>query len=361
MTLAPGTGSLALEWSTLAAASPLAVFATPEWLEAVDASFGGGRTEIIELRSGGQLIGLAPLRIRRRGPLRVLSLAAMGTTGYGVADYGGVIAAAGYEREAARRTVKWMVRETRWDIADLQQLPEGASSDALAEALQDAGLSIHQNVQNICYRIPLPATWEAYRRLLSANTREWLERKPRKLARELGTLFEAVPSNRVGAEYENLHRFVRARHGFDASLDYHRRAEALMASWLPAAAGRGYLRMFRIRAQSRTLGVLIGYEHGDGFYYHTSGYEQDPALQVYSLGACLLSGALRWSIGRGLAVFDMMRGGYAYKARLGALASPNYRILAFRSPIVATLVAPALEARMQMAGRLGALRRLVRA
>ncbi len=339
-------------WPALAAHSPLGVFATPEWFQAVQAAFASGRVELFEARSEVGLVGVAPLRYRWRLPLRVVSFASMGPTAYGLADYGGIVAAPGSEREAARQTVSRMLRGPAWDIADFQQVPDGITADALCDALRRAGLPVLAFIQNLCHRMILPATWEDYRSLLSANTREWLERKPRKLEREVGATLELVSEADVMAEHANLRRFVEQRFGIQHSDQHDLRLRRLMASWLPAAARSGYLRMFRLRAGNRTLGVLLGYELGGTFYFHISGYDQDPAYASYSLGACLLSGSIRWSLAHRLQAFDFMRGNYAYKSRLGSTATPNHRILAFRSRLLAATFERALPARAQTRGLL---------
>jgi CelD/BcsL family acetyltransferase involved in cellulose biosynthesis len=88
--------------------------------------------------------------------------------------------------------------------------------------------------------------------------------------------------------------------------------------------------MFRLRSASRTIGVLLGYEYEDVFYFHSAAFESQPDRSGYSLGASLLSSALRWSVDHGLKRFDMLRGNYSYKGRLGTEQRSNYRLLTFR-------------------------------
>jgi CelD/BcsL family acetyltransferase involved in cellulose biosynthesis len=307
---------------------------------------GTGQNFVLEFRDGPALLGLAPLLSRRRLALPTLGLAGMGaTTGYGLADYGGLLAAPGQEAQVAARMASWLERNSGWQMADFQQLPAGPGPIHLLASLKAAGLSTVVQRQNLCYRIPLPGSWEAYRLRLSANAREWLERKPRKFAREWGSPVHEVPAGEVLVEYWALRAFVVDRFGVKRDGLEDQRLTALMTAWLPLALDRGYLRMFRMKANGRTVGVLLGYAFEQTYYFHAMGFDPDPRYRAYSLGACLLSAAIHWSIDHGVGCFDLMRGDHPYKERLGGVPRTNFRILAFRSASLAFIAKTALRLR----------------
>jgi CelD/BcsL family acetyltransferase involved in cellulose biosynthesis len=342
------SGSFLEEWDTLARSSPAGVFATAEWHLAVQKGFADrGRPVVAAIREGGRLLGVAPFRVRERALFREASFLGMGEGGYGLADYAGFLAAPGRERDVAQSVVAWLRDRGAWDILDLQQIPEGPLTDAFVDAIRRAGLRSLVRRQNICHVIALPATWAEYRAGLSPGTRDWLERRPRKAERELGAKVEVVEADRLLDEYTTMRRFQAQRFGAQPE-EPERRLSTVITAWLPMAQERGWLRMFRLTSGSRTLGILIGYEYEGAFYYYSSAFEPQSNQARYSLGASLLAAALHWSFDHGLERFDLLRGNYAYKERLGGCQRSNYRVLAFREPIPGR----ALEALVRMRTRL---------
>jgi len=227
----------------------------------------------------------------------------------------------------------------------MQQIPDGPGLEALVDGVRQIGFPALIWRQSVCHRVRLPDSWQEYRATLSPNTREWLERKPRKLERELGAAVEPVPTEDVVAEYLRMRQMQEKRFGdrFPSRSDHLMRD--LMLAWLPLADRLGYLRMIRLQASGRTIGVLLGFSYCNTFYYYSSGFASAPELSGYSLGACLLAGALRQGIEQRLDWFDLLRGDYAYKKRFRTEATPNYRIMAFRSSSRARAVQLALQLR----------------
>jgi CelD/BcsL family acetyltransferase involved in cellulose biosynthesis len=323
-------GSFLDEWDILARTSSSGIFATAEWHLAVQGGFADrGRPLVGAIREDGRLRGVAPFRFRERFLFRDAAFLGMGEGGYGLADYAGLLAAPGTERDVAEAVVAWLRARGDWDVLDLQQLPEGPLTDTLLSAISQTGLRSLVRRQNICHVIALPSTWSEYRARLSSGTRDWLERKPRKAERELGAQVELVEPDRMLEEYTTMRRFQSERFGGQPE-ESERRLTSVISAWLPLAYERGWLRMFRLRSGSRTIGVLLGYEYENAFYFHSAAFESQPDRSGYSLGASLLSSALRWSVEHGLKRFDMLRGNYNYKGRLGTEQRSNYRVLAFR-------------------------------
>jgi CelD/BcsL family acetyltransferase involved in cellulose biosynthesis len=327
-----GTTSFRGEWDALARTSPSGVFATPEWHLAVQKAYANrGEPLVGAIRENGRLLGVAPFRLCERFIFREAALLGMGEGGYGLADYAGLLAEPGRERDVAEGVVDWLRDRGGWDVLDLQQLPEGPLTGQLLDAISRRGLRSLVRRQNICHVIPLPPTWAEYRARLSPGARDWLERKPKKAERELGARVEVVEPDRVIEEYLTMRRFHAQRFGGQEE-EPERKLGVVISAWLLMAQERGWLQMFRLRSNSRTIGVLLGYRYGETFYYHSAAFEAQPQQARYSLGASLLGAALHWSVDQGLKRFDMLRGNYAYKERLGSRQRSNYRILAFQKP-----------------------------
>lgn len=338
------------EWSALARTSPSGVFATPEWHLAVQKAYAHrGKATVLACWEHGRLVGAAPLRFSSHLLLRDATWLGMGQGGYGLGDYSGLLSAPGRERDVARPVLAWLIERGGWDLLDLQQLPAGELTEALVEAIRRSGLRFVLRPHNTCHVIDLPSTWAAYRSRLSSSTRDWLERKPRKAERELQATVELVGSDDLLAEYATMRRFQADRFGSHSAAS-ERKLTVVIAEWLQLAHDRNWLRMFRLRAGARTIGVLLGYEYGNAFYFHSAAFETLGEGSKYSLGASLLSAALRFSIDRGLQRFDMLRGHYEYKGRLGSEKRYNYRIIAFRSSVTGRAVEAGLHMRAMLKG-----------
>ncbi len=339
------------EWGALARESSAGIFATPEWHVAVQQAYGSrGRPAVGTFRDGGRLVGVAPFRIGRQFLFRDATLLGMGEGGYGLADYGGLSAASGCERQVASAVLAWLRDEGAWDVLDLQQLPDGPLTRGLLEAIKESGLRWILRRQNICNVVPLPSTWAEYRARLSSNTRQWLERRPRLTERDLAAHVELVEPDRVLEEYAVMRNLQAERFGGQPP-ELEQRIAIVMRSWLPMAQRRGWLRMFRLTSRSQTIGVLLGYEYERAFYVHSSAFDSRPEVARYGLGASLHASALRWSIDHGLDRFDLLRGNYAYKQRLGGRPHDNYRVMVFRESLLGRAIEAALHVRALRKGK----------
>jgi CelD/BcsL family acetyltransferase involved in cellulose biosynthesis len=341
----PRPGLFLDEWDALARTSQSGVFATAEWHEAVQKAYADhGRPAVVAVREHGRLVGVAPFRFRSGPLIRGATWLGMGEGGYGLGDYAGIVAARGREQDVADAVISWLAAKPGWDLLDLQQLPPGPVTQALLQAIPDAGLRSLVRRHNICHVIELPSTWAAYRSKLSPGARDWLERKPRKAERELGATIERIEPDRLLEEYSTMRRFQAKRFG-DQSPESERKLATVISAWLPLAHERNWLRMFRLRSGSRTIGVLLGYEYERVFYFHSAAFESPGDGAKYSLGASLLAGALRYSIDHGLERFDMLRGHYDYKVRLGSERRYNYRVMVFRNSLMGRAIEAAIQVR----------------
>jgi CelD/BcsL family acetyltransferase involved in cellulose biosynthesis len=147
-----------------------------------------------------------------------------------------------------------------------------------------------------------------------------------------------------------MRRFQAQRFGGQPA-ESERKLATVITAWLPVAYERNWLRMFRLRSGSRTIGVLLGYEYEDAFYFHSAAFESLGEGAKYSLGASLLAAALRYSIDHGLERFDMLRGHYDYKVRLGSEKRYNYRVMVFRDSLMGRGIEAALHIRTMLKGK----------
>ncbi len=150
-------GELLSAWAALHGISPHATpFGSAAWAEAWWPHFArGGEPFIIVVRDGDEIVGLAPLVRRRRGPLRVLE-------GIGIepGDYWDVLAAPDRREEVAGVVVAELMRRAgEWDAWLLRCPPVDSPLEA---ALDRDGLRAVHWPRIAAPAIDLPDSFDEY-------------------------------------------------------------------------------------------------------------------------------------------------------------------------------------------------------
>jgi CelD/BcsL family acetyltransferase involved in cellulose biosynthesis len=154
------------------------------------------------------------------------------------------------------------------------------------------------------------ASWEHYVASRSANLRQELRRKERRLAdRGLRYLTVAGPDELDGA-LDRLFELHRARWSTEPSRFAEQ--EELHRSFASIAFARGWLRLRLLELEDRPVAAYYGFRFGDVEWFYQLG--RDPAA-TGSVGLLLLARALRESIEEGAAEFKLGPGAQSYKTR----------------------------------------------
>ena len=327
-------GKLALEWDSLLAESGQDwLFLTWEWLFTWWRYFGSkGQLYLLCVRdSEKRLIGLAPLRIVRRGRtggggLRVLEWLGSGSPVW--SDALDLIARRESE-QAVREAIgnHLLARRDEWDAAWMTDCPEdSAGATALSMMLQSAGLSGTREACAVCPYLVLGDPWPVYD--------ERAHRKFRDLKKYLRALEEA------GAEFG----VVKTPEVLDQALDALvrlNRERVLSKNGAPSLANDalcrfvqhisrtafhgGWLRLYYVSIRQEFIALNLNFVHGSRVYGYLSGF--DPAWQRRGVGTCLFRYAIHDSWEKGFKVYDFLRGDEAYKYRW---ASDERRSIALR-------------------------------
>jgi CelD/BcsL family acetyltransferase involved in cellulose biosynthesis len=135
----------------------------------------------------------------------------------------------------------------------------------------------------------------------------WLERQP-------GYALEVVSD--PGGAREAIDDFLRLHHlRWDAeggSYGIPRgAAEEFHREVAPLLARRGWLKLWRMRLDGRSIAAVYGIELKGRFYYYQSG--MDPALAARSPGLVLIGKTIEDAYARGLTDYDFLRGTEAHK------------------------------------------------
>jgi CelD/BcsL family acetyltransferase involved in cellulose biosynthesis len=297
-----GVGELRADWSRLAEAADNP-FVTPEWAEAwlrhvpeaISTSFWACR------RPDGSVAAVLPLVVVGGRYVRKLRF-----VGYGAAnELGPVCAPADLEDVAAALLRVLAGTRPEWDLFVGESLP----GDGWAGRLEARLVSSEPSPV-----VQLPAGgWEEYLASRSANFRQELRRKERRLA-EQGIRFRTVQREaELEPALDTLFRLHRLRWGSEAS-PFFAGLEAFHREFAAVALERGWLRLRLAEGDDGAVAVNHGFRFGDAEWGYQIG--RDPSDRTSSVGLILFAHSVREAIAEGAATFRLGPGRQPYKLRL---------------------------------------------
>jgi CelD/BcsL family acetyltransferase involved in cellulose biosynthesis len=317
-------------WRPLAAAGGNP-FSSWEWASTWWRHFGDGREQrnLACRDQRDELIGIVPLYLHARRPLRVLRL-----IGHFPADQLGPVCAperAGRVTQALRRHLQ---EESGWDLL-------------LAERLPAAGGCGRELGGRLLRREPTPeltieaADWEEFLATKSSNFRGQVRNRENRLLRKQGLRYRlADDPERLEGDMDILfglheaHWRSRGNAGaFQGGLkDFHRDFARL-------ALENGWLRFWIAYLDERPAAAWYGFRIGDADWFYQGG--RDPDQGHSSVGFVLMSHTIRDAIEHGISTYKLLLGAEEYKARFSN-----------REPAVETLaLARGLKGRAALAAK----------
>ena len=327
-------------WTKLAERSRN-LFATWEWASTWWDRYGQGRPLCLTVvRRAGQPVGLLPLYRWRSGPLEVLRF-----LGHGPADElgpvgdpdDGVLLAGGLRRSLHRFGA---------DLLLAEQLPRSQDWGALL-----GGRRLAEEASPVV-RFG-PGGWDGYLTARSANFREQVRRRARKLAREHRAGYRFSDGTRdLDRDLDILFRLHAAR--WSGATTNFLADEAFHRAFAPVAAGQGWLRLWFLEVDGEAVAALYGFRFAGIESYYQAG--RDPAWNHHRVGFVLLAHAIREAAQDGVAEYRLLRGAEDYKLRF-AVADPGLETVAVARGPLARAALPALAAARVAPGPLGRLAR----
>lgn len=285
-------------WSRLAHASRN-VFSTSEWAETWWSRYGRGeRPLLVACRNGDETTALLPMYLWSRRPVSVARF-----LGHGPADQLGPICAPSARSAAA---------------AALRDLPEAASVDVvLAELLPgnerwSGALGQHPLRIEATPTISLAGGWNAYLGRRSTNLREQISRRGRQLRRRHEVRFRLASEQTLREDLARLFALHRARWGAAGSAFL--RFEGFHQAFAPLALERGWLRLWLLDLDDRTVAAWYGFRFAGVESYYQAG--RDPSLRDASVGLVLLAHTIREAADDGMDEYRLLRGDERFKQRL---------------------------------------------
>jgi CelD/BcsL family acetyltransferase involved in cellulose biosynthesis len=300
-------------------------------------------------RSDGRLAAILPLYVSARRPLRILRF-----IGHGAGDLLGPVCAP-QDRAGTRAALGQLLADdlVHWDLLVAQQVPSG---EGWAEAL--GGVVVRRE------RSPTLAlhwtSWDDYLASRSANFRQQVRRRERKLARRHELRFR-LTTNRatLQADLDVLFALHETRWGDDASPALAASRRAFHREFASQAFERGWLRLWFLEIDGEPVAAWYGFRFGGVESYYQAG--RDPAWDSHSVGAVLLAHTIRSALEDGMREYRFLRGGEAYKDRYTADDGGLETFLVPGSVTgrVAGAIARAAAQRRSSSGPLAVLRRIV--
>ncbi len=290
------------EWAGLAERSGN-VFSTREWAEVWWRHFGADRPLALTAcrRAGGEVVGILPLYMSSRRPVRTLRF-----LGHGPADQLAPVCDPA-DLEPVTAALRHALRERAWpwDVLLAERLPGGHDWSALLGARtlgRDAS--------------PVLATggksWDEYLASRSSNFREQVRRRERKLGREHELRYRLADRESLEADFTRLVELHEARWG-ERSPAFVGPLREFHQDFAAVALERGWLRLWSLEVDGRTVAAWHGFRFGGFESYYQSG--RDPAWDRYRVGFVLLTHTMREAFDDGMREYRMLRGAEAYKDR----------------------------------------------
>jgi CelD/BcsL family acetyltransferase involved in cellulose biosynthesis len=305
---------------------------------------------LIVVRSGDELIAIAPLRLATSPRSWFSRLEFLGT-GYAGSDYLDLIVRRGRELEgitALAQHFKAQQLSLRFN-----HLPPSSLAAQLAAALATDGWTSAAADDGTCPIIPLAGhTFDSYLATLGSSHRANVRRRIKALRQQFDMRLD-----RVATDTERLdalaalavwsERRWKDRGGSTAFMTP--AVRAFQEQVTRRALEQGWLLMYVLRLNGETAAVMYGFNYGGRFYFYQHGF--DDRYKAQSLGLALMGLTIGAVIDEGAREFDMLWGVEPYKFLWAREVCALQRIELFPSNFGGTLQRRAVEIRRK-AGKL---------
>jgi CelD/BcsL family acetyltransferase involved in cellulose biosynthesis len=294
-----GLAAARADWTSLAERADN-IFSTWEWAEIWSRHFGTeGMLEIDAVSDGDGVVAIVPIHAEQRAGLRVSRF-----VGHGVADQLGPVCD---PSNASETMVALAGSRSHGDVLLADRM---LNDRDWARELD--GRVIYEDASPVI-DLAQYASWESYLGDHSANFRQQVRRRTRRLARGLDVTFRlSQQPERLDADFDALLALHAARWGSDSPA-FRGAREPFHREFAACALERGWLRLWLAEADGTPIAAWYGFRFGDVEYYYQAG--RDSGWDRYSIGAGMLEHSIREALADGMREYRLLRGGEAYKAR----------------------------------------------
>jgi CelD/BcsL family acetyltransferase involved in cellulose biosynthesis len=287
------------DWIALAQASGN-IFSTWEWADSWWRRFGFGRDLSLARAQDarGRCVAILPLHNKPRPGLRVARF-----LGYGVADQLGPVCHPSRAPEVAAGLNEASHAQ---DILLAERLPGNLNWGRLG------GTAIHQEPSPVI-ALEAEGGWNAYLGARSANFRQQVRRRARRLSRALEVSYRLCDDPaRLPADMDTLLALHAARWGSRSDAFAGARG-AFHRDFAAVALERGWLRLWLAESRGQPVAAWYGFRFAGIESFYQSG--RDPAWDGYAVGAGLLERTIHEAFNDGMREYRLLRGDERYKRR----------------------------------------------
>jgi CelD/BcsL family acetyltransferase involved in cellulose biosynthesis len=294
--------------------------------------FGGsGELRLLVADDEGKVIGIAPLRLKRR--LHGFRLRHLEVISGKRADYLDFLVRPGYETVFFRQVMEAVKSSTESYFFEVRELRESSGNiSALVTQALAASRILALRVSETCVAIPLPKSWEAFLGTVSKRMRRAIGYDRRLLKRSFATelkIYTTLPDVRRGLDDLIAVYCGRWTREQGASYFDDPKAVAFERELCERFAATGGYRLYVLYADRKPVAALSGFER-NGVYYAPL-FTHSPEFHKFSVGNVLLGMAIEDCIHRACTVLDLMRGDEAYKFRWKGQPTRNLQLRVFRN------------------------------
>ena len=297
------------EWEDiLSSTAANTIFITPWWQRLWWERYGGGaRLELLSVRRGDDLLGIAPLMISGD------ALSFLGDTD--LFDYHDFLVSDGCEADFYNAL--WQhIAALDWQTLELKSLRQDSHTLKRLPALAQAdGCETEITQEDVSPYTVLQPTWDEYLAGLRKKDRHELRRKLRRLQNGGNANQYAYDDpDAIAKSMPDFFRLMRASSG-DKNDFLTPDRERFFGELACELAARGQFKLFFLEVDHARVAACICFDYDDSFLLYNSGY--DPEYSALSVGLLNKALCIREAIESGKRRFDFLRGDERYKYNLG--------------------------------------------
>lgn len=336
-------GDLQPSWDALLSQTTAAhAQLTQEWLSSCWEVFGEDqRLFLITVTEGRQIVGIAPLVVRKVMDKAGIALRMLTFVGDGLTDYHDLLIADEKREQILRVLLECIVKNKGcWDAIHFRNVRgDSPNLPILRELLRETSLVLRERINIQSPYLVIDGDWAEYYDARSKSMRSDIRRQSKRLAEmgkvEFVRLHHVEDTAGVLNTIKSIH--MKCRHAQGGASLFANARRFRLASLVAARFGaRGALDLAFLKLQDRVIAYYFGFVYDKVVYFWNTGF--DPEFSTVSPGKLLLHHALEDSFRERYRGFDFMVGEEPYKLQWTTLVRPNYELLVFKKTVRSSIL-----------------------
>jgi CelD/BcsL family acetyltransferase involved in cellulose biosynthesis len=309
--------SLKTRWNELLRQSSSdVIFLKWEWLYNWWKVYGGGsnRLFVILVQDGDELLGIAPLYIRKRHPSSLNEINFLGSN-IVCSDYLDFILLKSGEKETLGKILVYIKEEEGlWDVMNFNDMPSDSSNVNILRSFFENNRTDVNWEYTTCPYIRMTSEWESVYENYPSRLRNTIKRKLKKFEGHYGgSFFIAGRNENVDGYFDEFVRLNLLRMD-DKNINspfLDRQFLMFHKNVVNAMHKEGNVELCFLRVGGKMIAGIYLLYYNNRYYYYQAGY--DPSWSMLSPGTLLYHYCIKRAFDRGADEFDFLRGVEPYK------------------------------------------------